>query len=74
MTKNLKKLIAEKNIFLSDVAIYLSLGLHKRRRRQSFRKSFQPSKREHLALQNMKFLHFFIFVGHFCLPGRGPID
>jgi hypothetical protein len=29
-------------------------------------------KREHPALQNIKFLNFvFIFVGHFCPPGSG---
>jgi hypothetical protein len=26
-------------------------------------------KREHPALQKMKFLYFFMFVGHFCPPG-----
>jgi hypothetical protein len=62
MIINWEKFIAE-NIFLSEAVIYLSLGLLKGR--QSFRKRFQPSKREHLALQNMKFLHFFIFVGQF---------
>ncbi len=28
-------------------------------------------KREHPALQNMNFLNFFYFVGHFCSPGSG---
>ncbi len=51
--------------FLSKIAIYLSLGLHK--------EAFSP-QREHPALQNMKFLNlFFIFVGHFCPPGAGRI-
>ncbi len=33
--------------------------------------AFNP-QREFLALQNMKFLHLFLFfVGHFCPPGSG---
>jgi hypothetical protein len=68
MTKNWQKFTAGKKLifFLSKIAIYLSLGLHKGR--PSYKK---PSalKREHPALQNMKFLDFFsIFVGHFCPP------
>ncbi len=55
-------------IFLkSKIAIYLSLSLHKGP--PSERRSFQHfKKREHPALQNIKFLHFFpIFT--FCPPG-----
>ncbi len=49
--------------FGSKIAIYLSLGLHKGR--PSYRKSLQPSKKEHPALQNMKILYFFYFCGTF---------
>ncbi len=28
-------------------------------------------KREHPALQKLKFINFFMFVGHFCPPGPG---
>ncbi len=34
--------------------------------------AFSPQKREHPALQNMKFLNF--FVGHFCPLGSGSTD
>jgi hypothetical protein len=66
MTKNLKKITAEKKIG-SKTTSYLSLGLH--RGRQSY-KSFS-SQREHPALQNMKFHNIFYLVGHFCPPGSG---
>jgi hypothetical protein len=43
MTKNWKKITADKKIiFLSKIAIYLSLGLHKGRSR--YRRSHHPSK------------------------------
>jgi hypothetical protein len=49
----------KKDFFGSKNTIYLSLGFHKGR----------PIKREHPALQKMKFRNFFsIFVGHFCPP------
>ncbi len=43
--------------FWSKIAIYLSLGLHKKLQEK-------PSalKREHPALQNMKILYFFLFL------------
>jgi hypothetical protein len=63
MTKNGKKFTAEKFfiIFFGSKTIFLSLGLQQKK----------PSalKREHLALQNMKFLNFFYFCGNFCPPG-----
>jgi hypothetical protein len=31
-------------------------------------------KREHPALQKMKFINFFYFFGHFCPPGSGSKD
>jgi hypothetical protein len=43
--------------FLSKIAIYLSLSLHIGR--SSYRRSL---KREHPALQKMKFLHFFLLL------------
>jgi hypothetical protein len=51
--------------FISKSAIYLSLCLHQGP--SSERRSFQHYKREHPALQNMKFLNFFYF--HFSIPG-----
>jgi hypothetical protein len=52
--------------------IYLSLGLYKRRR-LPYRRSLQPSKEKNSALQNKKFLDFFLlsFVGNFCPSGSG---
>ncbi len=51
-----KKYTAEKNYFFDqNIAIYLSLGLCKKR--QSFRRSFQPSK-AHLKLNFLNFLSF----------------
>ncbi len=71
MTKNWKKLTAEKTIFFwSKIAICLSLGLPKR----TYKLHEKPSafKKERPALQNMKFQFFFsIFVGNFCPPGYG---
>jgi hypothetical protein len=63
MTKNGKKLTAGKKIiysyfFKSKIEIYLFLGL--RKGPTSYRKS-SALKREHPALQNMKFLNFFLF-------------
>jgi hypothetical protein len=59
MTKNYKNLQLE--IFylfiLFKFAIYLSLGFHKGG--TIYRRSLQPPKREHPALQNMKILYFF---------------
>jgi hypothetical protein len=46
-------------LFCSKTVIYLFLGLHKGR--LSYRRSIQPSKREHPALQKMKFMNFFLF-------------
>jgi hypothetical protein len=57
--------------FLSKIAIYLSLGLHKGRPSYS-RRSLPPSKEKHSALQKNKCIHFlYFFVGHFCPPGTG---
>ncbi len=47
----------------SRTTIYLSIGLYKVCR--SYRRSLQPSKREHPALQNMKFLKFYYFCWSF---------
>ncbi len=59
MTKNWKKFTTRIfNLFLK-LAINLSLGLPKGR--PSYRRSLQPTKKEHPALQNMKFLYFFLF-------------
>ncbi len=61
MTKNWKKFTTETKFsyfFDKKFSIYLSLGFHKGR--QIYRR---PSalKREHPAVQNMKFLDFFLF-------------
>jgi hypothetical protein len=52
MTKNLKKLQLKKCvlIFLSQTAIYLSLGLHNGR--LSYRRSHQPQKRTSSTLKH----------------------
>jgi hypothetical protein len=47
-------------IFLSKIAIYLSLGIPKGP--PSYRRSLQPSKEKNPALQNMKILYFFQFL------------
>ncbi len=42
------------------------------KRMSKLQKKPSALKREHPALQNMKFLKFFsVFVGHFCPPGSG---
>jgi hypothetical protein len=49
--QKLEKMYSSKNFFIIfglKIAIYLSLGLHKGR--TSYRRSLQPSKREHPAL------------------------
>jgi hypothetical protein len=64
MAKNLRKNTAEKKIFLIEkIAIYLSPGVHTRR--PTTGKAF--SQREHPALENIKFLHFFIFLWVICI-------
>jgi len=56
--------------FGSKIAIYLSLGDLKWR--PSYRRSLQPSKKEHPALQKSEIDWLSsIFVGHFCPPGSG---
>ncbi len=41
----------------SKIAIYLSIGLHKRT--SNLQEKSSSLKREHLALQNLNFLHFY---------------
>ncbi len=65
MTKNWKKITAEKKV-------YLSLSLHKVC--PSYRRSLQLTKE---AIQHFKTWIFSTFVGHFCPPGSGstgPIE
>ncbi len=50
----------KKKKFGSKTTICLSLGLHKGR--PSYKRSLQLSKREHLALKNMKFLIYFLLL------------
>ncbi len=57
MTKNWKKITAEKNYFF-----YLSLGHYKER--SSYTRSLQLSK-EAIQIQNMNFYIFFYFCGSF---------
>ena len=68
MTKNWKKITAEKkvNFFWSKTAIYLSLGLHKVC--PGYRRSLQLTKE---AIQHFKTWIFSTFVGHFCPSGSG---
>jgi hypothetical protein len=51
---------------MTKVAIYLSLGLHKRT--SKIQEKSSSLKRERLALQN---LNFFTFIVHFGPPGAG---
>ncbi len=63
MTKNRKKITAEKKIFFfkSKTATYLSLGLHKVC--LSYRRCLQLSKEAiHPTLQNMNFYKFFLLL------------
>ncbi len=56
--------------FISKVAIYLSLGLHKGR--PSYKRSFQltiKKKIQHFKIWN--FFTFSTFADHFCHPGSG---
>jgi hypothetical protein len=72
MTK-LKKISEKKykKIWIKNYNLpYLSLGLQKGR--PSYRTL--ALKREHPALQNMKFQKFSTFVGCFCPPGSGSTD
>ena len=74
-TTKKKKCTAEKKIALfliKKTTIYLSLGLHKGR--PSYKKKPSDLKREHPALQNMKYFFFSTFVGNFCPPGSGSTD
>jgi hypothetical protein len=74
MTKNWEKFSAEKKhnkFFGSKTKIYLSLGFHKGI--SKLQKKPSALKKEHPALQNMKFLNIFIgtFLDNFCPPGYG---
>jgi hypothetical protein len=72
MTKNWKKVYNWKKFlnkfFLSKIAIYLSLGLHKGR--PSYRRSLQPSK-ENQHLKTWNFFTFLYFCRSLCPPGSG---
>ncbi len=73
MTKNWKKITAEKkfNFFESKTTIYLSLGLHKECRR--YWRSLQLWKEAKSNISKHEIFNFFsTFVGHFCPPGSGP--
>ncbi len=67
--QNWNKFTAGKNLifFLSEIPIYLSLGLHKGR--SSYRRSLQLTKENIQHFKKYNFLTFSIFVGHFCPPG-----
>jgi hypothetical protein len=49
------------------MAFYLSLGLHESIRTSKLQEKPSALKREHLALQNMKFLNLFSFLVIFAL-------
>jgi hypothetical protein len=57
---------AEKKTKFFHKWLFFYLGLHEGRPSNS--RSLFPLKREHPALENNKFLSFFIFAGHFCHP------
>ncbi len=65
LKKNLK-------FFWKKIAIYLSLGLHKRH--IIHRRSLQPSKENIQHFKTWNFLTFYIIVGHFCPPGPGSVS
>jgi hypothetical protein len=66
MTKIEEKKLHLKNFLLSEIAIFLSLVIHKGR----LHEKTSALKREYPALQNINSLHFF-FMGNFCTPGSG---
>ncbi len=70
MNKNWKKITAVKlfYIFWIEIAIHLSLGLHKKRK--SYR-SLQPSKENIQHFKTWKFFPFFYIWWSFCPPGSG---
>jgi len=57
---------AEKKHIFFHKWLFFYLGPHEGRPSNS--RSLFPLKREHPALENEKFLSFFIFAGHFCHP------
>jgi hypothetical protein len=61
--KKLEKILTEKIILLSKIAIYLSLVIQKRT--SKLQKKPSALKREHPTLQNMKFLNLFYYGGSF---------
>jgi hypothetical protein len=71
-----KKIYSSKKlIFLgSKTAIYLPVSLSLHKGRSSYIRCLQPPKRDHPALQNMKFLNFSTFVGNFCPPESGSVS
>jgi hypothetical protein len=77
MTKNWKKFTAVKLFLLyffgSKIAIYLSLGLHKRRTfAQATEEAFNPQKRTSSTSKQENSLLLSVFLGHFCPPGSDP--
>jgi hypothetical protein len=77
MTKITKQFSFKNIIFVyKKIAAFLFLGL--REGLSIYRRSLQPFQREHPALQNMKFLTFFLinftFVDHFALLDPNPTD
>jgi hypothetical protein len=82
MAKNRKKFKTEKNVFLFYFKFFTKLYYFIKnynlpisrppKRTSKLLKKPSALKREHPALQNMKFLNFFsTFVGNFCPPGSG---
>jgi hypothetical protein len=57
---------AEKKYIFFHKWLFFYLGPYEGRPSNS--KSLFPLNREHPALENKKFLSFFIFAGHFCHP------
>jgi hypothetical protein len=69
MTKTWKNLQLKNRIFFWK-KLQFTYHLTSIKDAQATEEAFSLGK-EHLSLQNMKILYFFIFVSHFCPPGFG---
>ncbi len=70
--QKLKKIIQLKFFFVSKIAIFLSLGLHKGH--PSYRRSLQPSKRNNQHFKRWNLLTIFYFYGPFLRWGMASFN